>query len=1450
MRHANPVFIAATTLAFALCALLSSAGEPDEKRPPIALKVGEEVAVDLKGVRDAVSILEPSERPECLRDVLLTSAFASFPSSPEHRHDFLAVYGALRRPHLDPLAPGEVGRGRYAALSKDAGLLLVPFDETGKSFDPTATYRLLDKQMCLEGQLPPDLHVVAYRLDSAKADLPKASLTRLDTIQSKLFYTNGKHGYVKAEIGEAPDLGKLLEKVDDLLAVRVKGKSLVVAGRKYPDATYKAKVRDRITLDDLKVLWAAFHDTKAAEAKLAAKIKMIDKKALKEELKKALKEKLKGKELEKAVEDLESLFKEENSKEYEAFVQQLLKKEFGVGDKGSELGFSLDPWIDLKKLQQLMTEVLRDKELRGEIPGIHLKSLEECKARLDAILKDHSEQPDADKKSPVMEVPSSKADDRTGLFLLKEEVSRQLAKSPNDTKLKVVAELLEAITHEAQFIRARYEGVLPGTPVAMTMYYCDLIAKAYAFGQIDEEPIRNLPRVEGFESWPQIRLGGQYWDEVRKAKSLRLWWSADTNGFRWDKKGDETQIVFGPQAVRISFRNKVGEIAQEEEPDPLRALFRDRWNHHYLDIADHDCVFHHFNQVYKWAILVKLLKELEQSEALELVAGKPDRTDLRFDKWYPDAVRQKKVSFQVKFDFSKRFKGVPEETMGFVHSGEYTEAGRVAGWTGGGDLGPTKGDVESAKRVLVPGRVPGAEVLLPSGRKIVVPGEGRERVVVVPANPAKLESPSVRLLLPRARLESELVVRPEDATLRNWVNDGTNAIDASRLITKMVEGRVVVEWTSGTYDRAFSITRAVSAGRDLDSRQVAEVRYSETGDRMLLRLAGEKDAKPIWLEVLPGGFGGGKKPPSGAVAVGSPGEPGWHYTIVRPEVTDDELARYRPSNGKGFIRLELTGRAFSPYRLGADWFPSPPGLLKPVSLFGKGVTGEEVKTALLNASAEENRCASLLFGAIADPASSKRLADVARMSLQKDAQDEAFDHFARMIGRGATPVEIRVGSGKERLTVSRLGDIYVVSRTAAADSLLTGDSPFRYVVTEAETSSIRGVRVLDRTLILPENATDAHRKTAGEVVDFLSKNPDLIAVASNVGDLNTEVLTKLKTSYEALGKSAVLAWDGGEKTFTVKGTEIKFTDNQLRAWSNSGKALPEGVLEGLKRQTLILEGLAVDDFHSVTSQIGRALRKLQAEGVQIAFKLSDTPADAMPPRLKGLMAWNQIDFEAESVALDKVTNEQVKRFAIGYLRSKSLPPLLAREGEGGQVVRVIVDHADGKLTVQELIDRAKRGDYRGRHVILGVCNDSPADIVAFCKAAYANGCRRVVIPSNQVSIPIALLTAESLNTNPLFRSGNTPQAAWKKAEADVLEKLNALLTGSKGNDGEAIRLIDEAFPVQPRAKKMSEMFLGERGATKGAIDRIKEFIKGAERNSWNQTTSRPLSPSEATRVAA
>jgi hypothetical protein len=169
-------------------------------------------------------------------------------------------------------------------------------------------------------------------------------------------------------------------------------------------------------------------------------------------------------------------------------------------------------------------------------------------------------------------------------------------------------------------------------------------------------------------------------------------------------------------------------------------------------------------------------------------------------------------------------------------------------------------------------------------------------------------------------------------------------------------------------------------------------------------------------------------------------------------------------------------------------------------------------------------------------------------------------------------------------------------------------------------------------------------------------------------------------------------------------------------------------------------------------------------------------------------------------------------FANGYLRAKAHSVLHSQEGEGGWPVRVIIDHAEGKLTIQELVDRANRGDYRGRRVIFGVSNDDPHQTLSFCSAAFANGAVSITIPSNKVNIPVVLMTAESLSRNPLFRSGNIPQVAWRQAEADVLEALRGVIKESGEDDAKPIELLDRVVP----GFKASPMFLGE-----------------AERDSWN-----------------
>ncbi len=685
MRHIRFTSLGLAMLTLAVVAYPATAKEPaKDTGHPIALKTGEEVPVDLKRLRDALSSLDQADRAELVRDALLSVAYVAFPSDPEQRMAFAASHGALRRPYLGGLAGGDVGRGRYASLTRDEGVLLVPTgrDGEGRPFDVAVACRLLDKHLCLGGKLPGALHIVVYRVDRPASETPAATLTLQPKVETSDFYKDGgPYGYVRSTIKGVDDLEKFLKATDDLVAADIEGgKKLVVAGRKYPDGTFRAKGLDRTTLDDLRVLWAAFHDTEKLEDAIKARLKA----------------RLKDEKVPVKLMDLLA------KRQLEEFTEH-----------GSELGFSLDPWYEVKKLNSLLDRAVKNERLMAGVSEKYRQRLRDCVEKIRTLMAEMEGEIGDKKAVPILEVPASEQEDRSGLFTLKAEVIAESLAKPEDRQLRPFADFLELLLWDAQFVRARYDGVMPGTHVVMTMYYCDLIAKAYAFGQIGGKPIANLPRVEGLDPWPKIRLGGQFWEQVQNARHLRLWWGADTNGFRWQKTESGSQhIIFGPVAVRISFRSKSGEVAREEDPDPLRARFRDQWNDHYLDLADQDCVFHHFNQIYKWSIVIKWLKDFGDPKVLEMVAGKPAKTDLRFDKWYADASAKDKVPFRVNFDFSKRIPGVPEETMGFVFSGKYLEAGTFTSWGGGGDSGPSRAEIRSAERKELPklGACPGIPI--------------------------------------------------------------------------------------------------------------------------------------------------------------------------------------------------------------------------------------------------------------------------------------------------------------------------------------------------------------------------------------------------------------------------------------------------------------------------------------------------------------------------------------------------------------------------------------------------------------------------------------------------------------------------------------------------------------------------------------------------------------------
>ncbi len=727
-------------------------------------------------------------------------------------------------------------------------------------------------------------------------------------------------------------------------------------------------------------------------------------------------------------------------------------------------------------------------------------------------------------------------------------------------------------------------------------------------------------------------------------------------------------------------------------------------------------------------------------------------------------------------------------------------------------------------------------------------------VIVIPAKATMVGSPTVRLNDPRCRLEAELALQPDQFVLRDWLQSGGRSVEAAGLIGKVVDGRIVVEWKDGLYEKVFGLTNAVSRSQDLDARQVDEVRYSADGSRMLVRLANTGLKEPVWLEVATGGGGHGNGPPRDGMMVGSPDDPDWYSGRLRFDVKNEELAKYRSSTGKGFIRLNLGFEHHFPFFLSRDWFPKRASKEEfeafhpPVWFLSNGVSEGELKDALLALSVEEARQTRLLLSAMTGkPQDALELAEYIRRAqkdrrLPTDSRDDAFCRLAEVVCQGVVPYEIRVGAGKDSLYVNRQGSIYVVGKSVEAGGVLEPSSPFRYVVARTEADGSRGIRVQDRAIVLPANPKAGDITEARKVVAFLTENSELIPAAGNIADLNERALADLKQKYESLGNGTMLqiSGTGGEMAFRIPGRDQEVTAAQLIGWSNKSVELPEGFLEALKKMPVVIDARLLPE-KSLNDQRGyqlaAALTKLQAEGVQIIYRLSSGPDAEMPSRLKGLLCWSRLDFEVESAQIDKVTNKWVADFAARWLKEKTF---LANEEGADQAVRVIVDHAEKGLTIDELIKRALSKVYENRHVILAVCIDDPKEVADFCKAAYAKGCRSVTIPSGKVNVPTVLLTAETLNRNPAYRGGRIPQEAWVKAEKELLNDLRKVVINSGGDTDKAQELLEDLFPEIDAAR----MFLdpskpgNRQKAEETIIKQIEEFIKEAERNTWRQVTIR------------
>src|SRR5262249_13411539 len=222
------------------------------------------------------------------------------------------------------------------------------------------------------------------------------------------------------------------------------------------------------------------------------------------------------------------------------------------------------------------------------------------------------------------------------------------------------------------------------------------------------------------------------------------------------------------------------------------------------------------------------------------------------------------------------------------------------------------------------------------------------RVIVIPAEKARLETQAVRLLTSGSRLETELAIRPDGFVETSRLRTGTDPTEAASLVGRMgTGGSITVEWAGGTYDDGFRLTSLISHNKDIDSQQSAELRYSINGDRLLIGLRGKGEKDRVWLEVAPGGSGGGGgggrgKPPRDGFEIGTPGQPEWFTGRIRFDLVGDEPEGYKKEKGRRYLRLSVAEGLLGSYVKSED-------LCLPFGAKGKGQFSQPAGAMLLDA---------------------------------------------------------------------------------------------------------------------------------------------------------------------------------------------------------------------------------------------------------------------------------------------------------------------------------------------------------------------------------------------------------------------------------------------------------------------------------------------------------------------
>lgn len=549
---------------------------------------------------------------EQLRDWLLYATLFDADIDARGLQQTLYDVPPVRSDHLRPIGGYAYGPMRWRRLPDGRVVVLVSgTDEEQRS----QLGRAADEAVCDSDTVPRTFLVFAYDI----APSGTARLTRKNDVDGARLFSK-EYGYVSTPIDSIENLHMLLDSTTRLTAVKVQDNAIIASGR-----LDSARPKRLITEADVAALWKSQKHVD----NVAAQRESIQRKI--EEFTTEWENKTYSTEDEKAV--LEREYKRE-----EARIKRLIES---APEGAVASGFSLDPAQDFAKLQKLFSGM---RELFDEIaaePGTGVNSAT-VKAAENAL----------ENKNPIP------------FFELVDKASN--SGHPGAVFVGGIAQLL---TQETQYQSARYDGLLQGTEVGMTLFYTDLLAKLWA---LDYEKSAPSADIVNFIPLLKTPINSAYVPELKTLPGTRVWFGPDDEGFQKNAKG----VQFSGRTTRIyAASSNPLKPGEESQPNAVSAQFLGWWHDHYDRVAQFEPQYQRLDEIMKWSVAVSYVSSAGAIDSLQYLTGTTTEQQHWFPCWVKEHPELRFSKWETIEFFDERCRAIdreyPTETMPILQSDFY-----------------------------------------------------------------------------------------------------------------------------------------------------------------------------------------------------------------------------------------------------------------------------------------------------------------------------------------------------------------------------------------------------------------------------------------------------------------------------------------------------------------------------------------------------------------------------------------------------------------------------------------------------------------------------------------------------------------------------------------------------------------------------------------------------------